>query len=417
MNPTVDEVRSELRAWIDDNWDPDLTVEQWWARLADSGWAVPTWPEEWLGKGLPQNMAAVVRDELADEGAIGAPAGLGFLLAGPTILVHGTDEQRERYLRPIVAGTEGWCQLFSEPGAGSDLASLQCRAERDGDEWVVTGQKVWTSFGHQADLGMLIARTDPDLPKHQGISYFALPMDQPGVDVRPLREMTGHAMFNEVFLDEARVLDSARIGGLGEGWRVANTTLAAERSGLGTGGSGGGGGAMAGRKAGMLDVRAGDLVSRRPKGTNAEAGRGAAPLIALARELGRANDPVLRQELAHLHILNEVGRMSSERAKGARRAGREVAGAGNIAKLTMSQVTRLTREVGLSVLGSDGMIMGPATPGGGGIQEGALYSPAVSIYGGSDEIQRNIIGERVLGLPKEPGPDKSTPFRELLLPT
>lgn len=417
MTPTADDVRAELRAFVDEAWDPDLSVAQWWKRLAEGRWAVPTWPEEWWGRALPQNMAAVVRDELTDAGALGPPAGLGFLLAGPTILAHGTDEQRRRYLRPIIDGTEAWCQLFSEPGAGSDLASLQCRAERDGDEWVVTGQKVWTSFGHQADLGMLIARTDPDLPKHQGITYFALPMDQPGVDVRPLREMTGHAMFNEVFLDEARVLDADRIGGLGEGWRVTNTTLAAERAGLGSGGSGGGGGAMAGHKGGMLEIRAGDLVQNRPRGANAAAGRGAGPLVEMARQLGNNDDPVLRQELARLHILNEVGRMSSERAKAGRRAGREVSGAGNMAKLMMSQVTRLTSEVGLAIIGNEGMLLGRDTPGGGAIQGGALYSPAVSIYGGSDEIQRNIIGERVLGLPKEPGPDRDTPFRDLLLPS
>ena len=185
---TADSVRGELKSWLADAWDPDLTVSEWWARLADSGWAVPTWPSEWLGRDLPREFAGIVTEELRAAGAVGPPAGLGMLLAGPTILTHGNDEQKARYLRPIVSGEEGWCQLFSEPGAGSDLASLQTKAERDGEEWLINGQKVWTSGGQVADLGMLLARTDPDAPKHTGISYFAVPMDQPGVDVRPLRD-------------------------------------------------------------------------------------------------------------------------------------------------------------------------------------------------------------------------------------
>ena len=205
-------VRDEVRGWLADNWDADLTVAEWWARLCDSGWGVPTWPEEWFGKGLPRDLAGVVAEELRAAGAIGPPSGLGVLLAGPTILVHGSDDQRARYLRPILNGQEAWCQLFSEPGAGSDLASLQCRAERDGDEWIINGQKVWTSGGQTADLGMLLARTDPDAPKHKGISYFALNMEQPGVEVRPLREMTGRSLFSEVFFSDARAHTSEMIG-------------------------------------------------------------------------------------------------------------------------------------------------------------------------------------------------------------
>ena len=184
-----------------------------------------------------------------------------MLLAGPTILTHGNDEQRARYLRPILNGQEAWCQLFSEPGAGSDLASLQCRAERDGDEWIVNGQKVWTSGGQTADLGMLVARTDPDAPKHKGISYFAIEMDQPGVEVRPLREMTGRSLFSEVFFSDARVNQSALIGELNGGWAVANTTLANERAGLGSGGSGAVGGAMPIVRA-VSDGLAGDRITR-----------------------------------------------------------------------------------------------------------------------------------------------------------
>src|SRR5438552_9464819 len=210
---SVEDIRTEFKGWLEEFWDPDLTMRDWWARLADSGWAAPTWPEQWYGKSLSAKGAAVVREMLSEASAPGPPAGLGLMLAGPTIIAHGTDDQKRRYVRSILSGEEAWCQLFSEPGAGSDLASLQCRAVQDGDEWVINGQKVWTSGGQVADLGMLLARTDPDVPKHQGISYFALDMHQPGVEVRPLREMTGRAMFNEVFFSDARVPDNAIVGG------------------------------------------------------------------------------------------------------------------------------------------------------------------------------------------------------------
>src|SRR6476659_8148869 len=226
---TDDEVRDEVRRFVAEAWEPDLTLAEWWDRLADSGWAVPTWPEEWLGRGLPGAAARTVSDELRAAKVLGPPAGLGLLLAGPTIVAHGTDAQKERYLRPIVNGQEAWCQLFSEPGAGSDLASLQTRAVRDGDEWIVNGQKVWTSGAQTADLGMLLARTNPDAPKHQGITYFVIDMDQDGIDVRPLREMTGRALFNEVFLTDARVRNDDIVGELNQGWAAGMTTLSNER--------------------------------------------------------------------------------------------------------------------------------------------------------------------------------------------
>jgi alkylation response protein AidB-like acyl-CoA dehydrogenase len=193
----------DFNVWLKENWDADLTVEEWWRRLGLSGWAAPALPTNAYGKGLNRNDSVACQNALAEFGALGAPGGLGLLLAAPTIAAHGTQEQIDLYVRDIVTGQKAWCQLFSEPGAGSDLAGLQTRGVKDGDEWVFTGQKVWTSGGQVADLGMLIARTDPDVPKHQGITYFALDMHQPGVEVRPLREMTGHAMFNETFLDEA----------------------------------------------------------------------------------------------------------------------------------------------------------------------------------------------------------------------
>jgi alkylation response protein AidB-like acyl-CoA dehydrogenase len=408
----TDDVRIEVRAWLDDNWDPDLTVAEWWQRLADSGWAMPTWPEEFSGRGLARPEANAISAEIGEAGALGPPGGLGVMLAGPTILAHGSDQQKQRFLPTIANGQEAWCQLFSEPGAGSDLAGLQTRAVRDGDEWIVTGQKVWTSGGQHADLGMLIARTDPDAPKHKGISYFGIPMHQPGVDVRPLIEMTGRALFNEVFLDDARVADAALIGGLGQGWAVANTTLMNERASLG-----GGGGtsatslALAGTVAGHLERRAGDFVrTGRGSGTaSILAGRSVKLLQQLVADSGGADDPVVRQDLMRLYSMDQISAWGVQRAK----AGQASPALPNLAKLMMSHMTRLSRDLGLRIIGPAGTVMGPDTPGGGVIQELALFSPAPSIYGGTDEVQRNIIGERVLGLPKEPGPDKDTPFSEL----
>ena len=197
------DVTAEVSAWLEENWDPDLTVGEWWERLCDSGWGAPTLPVEWCGRGLSREDAVRVQGAIAKFGALGAPQGLGTLLAAPTIAVHGTDEQKARYIRDTISGKKAWCQLFSEPGAGSDLAGLDTRAMKDGDHWIVNGQKVWTSGAQVADLGMLLARTDPDVPKHQGISYFGLDMHQPAIEIRPLRELTGRAMFNEVFLTDA----------------------------------------------------------------------------------------------------------------------------------------------------------------------------------------------------------------------
>ena len=240
-SPEAATVQAEVRAWLETNWDPELTLAEWWERLTDSGWSAPTWPKEWYGRGLTSDLAKIVTAERERIGAPGGPGGLGVMLAGPTIITHGSDEQKRRYLRPMLTGQEAWCQLFSEPGAGSDLAALQCKAERDGDEWVVAGQKVWSSGAHFADLGMLLARTDPDVPKHAGITYFVISMDQPGIEIRPIKEMTGRALFNEVFLDGARVQPGSEIGGLNNGWGVALTTLANERSGLGGGSDAAGG--------------------------------------------------------------------------------------------------------------------------------------------------------------------------------
>ena len=309
--------------------------------------------------GLSRGDAVLVSNTIAEFGALGAPGGLGLLLAAPTIATHGTPEQIERYVRDIVTGQRAWCQLFSEPGAGSDLAGLQAKALLDGEEYIVNGQKVWTSGGHYADLGMLIARTNSDVPKHQGITYFAIDMHQEGVDVRPLRELTGRALFNEVFMSDARVPADAVIGGLNNGWAVANTTLAHERAGLGSGGgSSSASAAIPGTVGGQLETRAGDYVSDPKKPSTA--GGGAAfrdtskMMISLAQGAGVANDPTIRQDLVRLYTMSQLGRMSQLRVKAARAKGEEIAGMGNIAKLSMSDMVRLQRDLGLRIVGAAG---------------------------------------------------------------
>src|SRR5664279_1158308 len=407
---TDEMVREQVQTWLAESWDPDLTVAEWWERLMRSGYAASTWPEDDFGRGYNRGVANVVNEELAKAGAIGPPAGLGYLLAGPTIVAHGTRDQKDLWLTRILNGQDAWCQLFSEPGAGSDLAGLQCKAERDGDEWVITGQKVWTSTAQICNLGMLIARTDPNAPKHTGISYFAFEMDQPGVEIRPLREMTGRAMFNEVFIDGARVPDWNMIGGLNNGWAVTNTTLAAERAGLGSGGSGAAGSAFPGPLAGQLEKRVGDLVGTvRTGGTGGGGLNMAQSLIRLAQDTGRSSDPSVRQSLARMYSRQQIGKFSSLRA----RVGGASAGAPNMAKLMMSDMLRLNREVGTQILGAEMMLMSPDAEHGGGVQEMTLFSPGPSIYGGTDQVQRNILGERVLGLPKEPDPNKGAPFKDV----
>src|SRR5438309_8591757 len=282
----------EVKSWLEENWDPDLTVGEWWERMGTAGWSAPTFPVEWYGKGLSNAENAQVQRTIQEFGALGPPGGLGLLLAGPTILAHGTDEQKAKYLPDIVTGRMGWCQLFSEPVAGSDLAGLQTRAVRDGDEWIVNGQKVWTSSAHIADLGMLVARTNLDVPKHKGLTYFLVDMHQPGIEVRPLRELTGRALFNEVFMTDVRVANDAILGGLDNGWAVTNSTLMFERAGLGAGSANAAdSAAVPGTVMGHLDKRAGDFVRSRRSGSptfsvNAQL------MTRVARRIGRADDPV-----------------------------------------------------------------------------------------------------------------------------
>jgi alkylation response protein AidB-like acyl-CoA dehydrogenase len=433
---SIDELIAEFKAWLEQNWDPDITVGEWWERLGLAGWASPTLPSNAYGKGLSRPDAARVLSEIGSFGALGPPAGLGLLLAAPTIATHGTQEQIDLYVREIVTGRKAWCQLFSEPGAGSDLAGLSTKAVLQDDEYIINGQKVWTSGGQMADMGMLLARTDPSVPKHQGISWFAFDMLQDGVDVRPLREMSGHALFSEVFFTDARVPAAAIIGGLNNGWAAANTTLAFERAGLGAGGGGGGaaggwGAALPGTKAGQLDKRVGDFVqkpgggeSRRGRATRMRGG-GATLFAGLAKGNGAWDDPIIRQGLAKLYILGEIGRLNTERLKATRASGGDIPGMANISKLLMSDIVRLSRDLGLQIVGAQGLlhttdpteqkVLDEATgnPFLAGITAQALMAQAPPIYGGTDQIQLNVIGERALGLPKEPRDDHLKPFNEV----
>jgi alkylation response protein AidB-like acyl-CoA dehydrogenase len=415
---------AQLRAWLLDNWDPDLSLRGWWARLAASGWSQPHWPVEWYGKGMTRAEANEAVRVIRDFGAVTAPVGFGTGMAGPTLLAYGTAEQKARHLPKMVDGTDCYCQLLSEPNAGSDLAGLQTRAELDGDHWVVNGQKVWTSSGQIANKAILVARTNIEVPKHAGISFFFIDVRQAGVEIRPLREMTGRSYFNEVFFSDARIPAEDLIGGEGNGWAVANTTLAFERA-L-SGGGEIGTAADPGEIAGNLDRRAGDFATGTPT-SHSESVRGQfARLCALAQRTGRDRDPLVRDNLARLYTMERLNTLNTLRARALELSGSELAGLPNLAKMSQSHQFRLGREITFSVLQAAGTLHAydpeswPALDlemgieGLGDLVHAALFAQAPPIYGGSDQIQRNIVGDRVLGLPREPAADRGVAFKDLL---
>jgi alkylation response protein AidB-like acyl-CoA dehydrogenase len=420
MQVDEESVRAEVKAWVTENWSPDLTLAEWWSRLADSGWGYPTWPTDWFGRALPGDLAVAAQDELRQAGALLAPHGIGQTMGAPVIFQFGTEEQKQRWLPGIANGEESWCQFFSEPNAGSDLASLQTRAVRDGDEWVVNGQKVWNSGTLTADRAVLVCRTDSEVPKHKGLSFFIIDVHQPGIEIRPIRQMNGHAEFNETFFTDARVPHANLIGGLGNGWAVALATLASERSSYAAGASYSERSAMPGRRNGQLDTTVADVkqkLATERRGQTAFPLGSAPALIDLAREYGRLDDPTIRDRIVQLHCLAEVSRLTGLRAKAAAEAGRPPGPESSLGYVAGVKIARTTRDLGLDIIGASGMLNGSDSARDGAVVMMALSSLIHGIQGGSEQIQRNILGERVLGLPKEPQVDRDIPFRDLMVGT
>jgi alkylation response protein AidB-like acyl-CoA dehydrogenase len=400
------EIVDESRTWYRESWDPALTVGEWFRKMYESGWGYPTWPERWGGKGLPTSLAKVVRAERRAVGALGPPSGIGPTLLAPMLFKHGNDEQCDRFLRGLAYGGDTTCQMLSEPDAGSDLAAARTSGVRDGEEWRITGTKVWTSNATIVTYGMLLARTNWEVPKHRGLSFFLCPAQQPAVQPRPLKQMNGRSDFNLVHFDEAIVSNADLLGGEGEGWAVTRTFLTYEKNSFNPA-------AHEGGPFGPVDLagEAGELVRRMADGSaNPTRGnRGVGRILtSLVHDFGRDDDPLVRQDLAVLHTRRAIMGYTNLRMRASSVPGLE----GPISKLTVSDITRLQREVGLGVQGAAGTLLDDDAPSA-GFQEFALSSPATSIAGGTDQIQRNHLAEKVLGLPREPGTEQDQPFSKL----
>jgi len=407
-------VRSEVRAWLEANWDPNLGLVEWRNKLIDAGWGAPAWPKAWHGRELPPALAAVVDQEIRRIGAVGVARTGIRTLAAATLLEHGTDFQKEKFLRRSLTGEDTWCQLFSEPGSGSDLAGATTRAELTGNRWVINGQKVWTTSAHHADWGLLLARTDWDKPKHQGLTFFVLDIHQPGVEVRPLRQMNGHASFNQVFFTDAEIPPEHLVGEIGGGWAVATTTLMHERRGAADGFASWGAAPPVERKGRIYDEEQAETATTMEpyKWYPQRAGR-VDLVLARAKATGKIDDPVVRQEIAKLLILARSAEWTARRARAAMAEGRPPGPEGSLGKLASSHVARAAARVHTLIAGADAMLSGEDDPSGGVVAEVLISVPAGSIAGGTDEIQRNIISERVLRMPKEPGSTDDRPFREV----
>ena len=398
LPPEDDPRRIEVRAWLEAN--PSPTGPE----LVEAGYVVPHWPEPWGFEADPM-LQLVIDDELRRAGVRRPANPIGIGWAAPTILMAGTPEQQQRYLPPLLAAQEMWCQLFSEPDAGSDLAALSTRAVRDGDEYVINGSKIWTSYGHLCDFGILIARTDPDAPKHKGISYFICPMDQPGLTMQPIIDMTTAHSFNQVFFDDMRLPADMLVGDEGEGWRLAKVTLSNER------------------------------VSLSSAGSLWGAGPSAESLLELVRQNGGCDDPTLRQRLARLHCESEVLRLNRLRTLSARLAGNTPGPEASIQKVMADEHGQHVMELAKDLAGTAGMIEGSGPPGDidPGLRSGAteinfqrdefddvepvwhygfLFSPALTLGGGTFAVQRNIVAEMVLGLPREPDVEQGMTWAE-----
>ena len=404
-------IKQQARDWIESNWNPEQSLLAWRTKLLESGWGVPSWPKDFFGLGLTPAKTIEVDEVFSELGAIGAANSGVRMLAAATLLEHASDSQKQRYLPGIVTGAESWCQLFSEPGSGSDLAGATTKAERDGDEWVINGQKVWTTSAHHADFGLLLARTNWDKPKHQGLTFFVLDMRQPGVEVRQLKQMNGHASFNEVFLTDARIPHENIIGAEENGWPVAITTLAHERRSFDRNRDGGG---LLRRSGPIYDEYRKEIeIANEPYRWYPQRAGRVDLVVERARETGAIKDPVIRQEIAKLLMLNNSAQWTAARARAAQIAGKPQGPEGSLGKLAASNVARLASRVHTMITGSSAMLTGESSPMNGVIAEILVSVPAVSIAGGTDEIQKNIIAERVLNMPKETrfdtGPFKDVP--------
>jgi alkylation response protein AidB-like acyl-CoA dehydrogenase len=379
--------RAEARSFLDafaaphreavararDRADHMACARRWQATLCEHGFGAVLWPEQHGGRGLAPVFQIVWNQELARAG-VGESVFVGAIgMVGPTIIAFGSDAQKRQHLAPMLRGDALWCQLFSEPGAGSDLASVSTRAVRDGDDWIVRGQKVWSSFADFADWGFLLVRSDPRAPKHRGITYLLVDMRSPGIEVRPLREMTGGTHFNEVFFEGVRVPDRNRLGGVGEGWAVARTTLAHERM------------AMGGAQL-MFSFE---------------------DLAALARSRPEALDDVARDELARLYCWSKSLELLGARVTTMIGRGLDPSAESSVMKLAMARILSRAADLALRLQGEDGV------RGRDPWQHHFLFAPSMHIGGGTDEIQKNVAAERVLGLPREPDPLRDLPFDEL----
>ncbi|MCP3939074.1 MAG: acyl-CoA dehydrogenase [Actinomycetia bacterium] len=393
-NPDLQKVEAALDTFLADHDPKSESYEEFRGHQFDAGLAWVQFPETHGGLGVAPQLQKVVNKRLAEAGAAPTEASMFFIaLAGPTIVTHGDEAAKKLFLRPMWTGEHRWCQLFSEPGAGSDFAGLATKAVRDGDEWIVNGQKVWNTLAHVASWGMLVTRTDPNVPKHRGMTYFALDMSAEGVDVRPLRQITGEAEFNEVYMTDVRVPDTHRIGAEGEGWRAALTTLMNERTAIG--GSGGGGGPK--RGSGSIEF-----------------------LVDIYRHNAEQHSPAVRDEVIDLWIRAEVLRLTNMRASQLARSGNP-GPEGSVGKAVMAILNQDIWEAAIGLQGMDGQIGYDYTfrrPGstdltGGGIGYAFLRARANTIEGGTTEVLKNILGEQVLGLPGEPRVDKDIPWLEV----
>jgi alkylation response protein AidB-like acyl-CoA dehydrogenase len=387
------EYRQAAREWLRANVPPEqsahsadgelATAKAFQAALYEAGYAGITWPEEVGGQGLGQAEQQAFADEALRFDLPVRPFVIGMGMCGPTLVDLGTPRQRKRYLVPMLRGDEIWCQLFSEPGAGSDVAGLQTRAARDTGGWQLTGQKVWTTNAQLADFGAVLARTDPSVPKHRGLTMFVLDMHAPGVTVRPLVDMTGGSTFNEVFLDGVHVGDDDVIGEVGGGWQAAVTMLGHER------------------------ISIGGLRQRR------SASVAAAALITRAQRFGTAKDPLVRDALVRLWADEQALALYNARLRQETAAGRAPGARGSVAKLAGALQLQRAADIAGLVAGNEAIAWEPDDESGADLASGILSAPASGIAGGTNEIQRGIIGERLLGLPKEPSADRGMPFRDV----